>query len=196
MFDIGWSELLIVGVVALIVVGPKELPRLFRTVGQFVGKARGMAREFQRAMNRAADEAGVDEVKQSLQQASKATSFGFDDIRKTMNSSTLPDRKPTTRSVDAAKEHADNVKAAAGSKSTDDSVSADSETSSTGEISSDETGTALAGSARSTASNGGPEEVEDSRSNGTGEGAEDVGNVTGATGIAAAAPEDGRKNTA
>ena len=46
-------------IVALIVVGPKELPVLFRKAGQFVGKIRGMAREFSRAMNSAADDAGV-----------------------------------------------------------------------------------------------------------------------------------------
>ena len=109
MFDIGWSELLVVGVVALIVVGPKELPRLFRTVGQFVGKARGMAREFQRAMDRAADEAGVKDVKETFQEASKTTSFGFDDIRKTLNSSTLPDQKKP-KPVDAAREHAERMK--------------------------------------------------------------------------------------
>ena len=50
MFDLGLTELLLIGIVALIVVGPKELPMLFRKVGQFVGKARGMAREFTRAM--------------------------------------------------------------------------------------------------------------------------------------------------
>ncbi len=109
MFDIGWSELLVVGVVALIVVGPKELPKLFRTVGQFVGKARGMAREFQRAMERAADEAGVKEVKESFQDASKTTSFGFDDIRKTLNSSTLPNQKKP-KPVDAAREHAEKMR--------------------------------------------------------------------------------------
>ena len=58
MFDLGWTELLLIGIVALIVVGPKELPVLFRKAGQFVGKIRGMAREFSRAMNSAAD-AGV-----------------------------------------------------------------------------------------------------------------------------------------
>ena len=51
MFDLGWSELLVIGIVALIVVGPKDLPVLFRNVGRFVGKARAMARDFSRAMN-------------------------------------------------------------------------------------------------------------------------------------------------
>jgi sec-independent protein translocase protein TatB len=59
MFDIGWSELLLIGIVALIVVGPKELPGLFRTAGRYMGRARAMAREFQRSMEQAADESGL-----------------------------------------------------------------------------------------------------------------------------------------
>ena len=66
MFDIGWGEFFLIGVVALIVVGPKELPGLFRTVGQWTGKARGMAREFQRSLEQAANESGMNEVSQSL----------------------------------------------------------------------------------------------------------------------------------
>ncbi|MEL7171909.1 MAG: Sec-independent protein translocase protein TatB [Pseudomonadota bacterium] len=54
MLDIGWSELMVIGILALLVVGPKELPGLFRTVGQYVGKARSVAREFQRSMEDAA----------------------------------------------------------------------------------------------------------------------------------------------
>lgn len=66
MFDIGWLELLIIGIVALIVVGPKDLPGMFRTAGRFMGKARGMAREFQRSMEAAADESGLKEASEGL----------------------------------------------------------------------------------------------------------------------------------
>jgi len=63
MFDIGWTELLVIGIVSLIVVGPKDLPGMFRALGRFTGKARAMARDFQRAMNRAADEAGAGDLR-------------------------------------------------------------------------------------------------------------------------------------
>ena len=62
MLDIGWSELLILGALALIVVGPKELPRLMRTVGQWVNRARTMARDFQRGMEDVAREADIEEL--------------------------------------------------------------------------------------------------------------------------------------
>ena len=69
MFDIGWSELMIIGVVALIVVGPKDLPMMFRKVGNFVGKARGMARDFQSAMSDAADQSGIKDLTDTLKKA-------------------------------------------------------------------------------------------------------------------------------
>lgn len=62
MFGLGWAEIMVVGVVALIVIGPKELPVVFRKVGQFIGKAKAMAREFTTAMNQAADESGLKEA--------------------------------------------------------------------------------------------------------------------------------------
>jgi len=64
MLDIGWQELLVIGALALIVVGPKDLPGLLRSLGQWVGRMRGMARDFQRAMNEAAREADVANLKE------------------------------------------------------------------------------------------------------------------------------------
>lgn len=63
MFDIGGWELLVIGALALIVVGPKDLPRLVRQVGLWVGKARKLAREFQSGMEEVAREAELDELK-------------------------------------------------------------------------------------------------------------------------------------
>lgn len=83
MFDLGWTELLLIGIVALIVVGPKDLPGLFRTVGKFVGKARGMAREFSRAMNDAADQSGMSEIRKTIKTASNPVKSALDEVRKT-----------------------------------------------------------------------------------------------------------------
>ncbi len=78
MFDIGWSELLIIALVALIVVGPKDLPMMFKTLGKFTAKARRMARDFQRAMEDAADEAGVKEAASTLKSATNPKNMGLD----------------------------------------------------------------------------------------------------------------------
>ncbi|UPH70571.1 Sec-independent protein translocase protein TatB [Abyssibius alkaniclasticus] len=81
MFDIGWTELMLIGIVALIVIGPKDLPNMFRTLGQFVGKARRMAREFQRSMEDAADEAGISEATRSISNLKKADPLGLNAIK-------------------------------------------------------------------------------------------------------------------
>jgi sec-independent protein translocase protein TatB len=67
MFDIGWSELLLVLVVALVVVGPKDLPRLMRTVGRWVGRARAMADQFRSSFDEMARETELDELRQEIQ---------------------------------------------------------------------------------------------------------------------------------
>jgi sec-independent protein translocase protein TatB len=79
--EIGWTELLVIGVVALIVIGPKDLPEMFRTLGRFTAKARSMAREFSRAMENAARETGVDEVAKDLKSVGSPRSMGLDAVK-------------------------------------------------------------------------------------------------------------------
>ncbi|WP_071797265.1 Sec-independent protein translocase protein TatB [Natronohydrobacter thiooxidans] len=108
MFDIGWTELLVIGIVALIVVGPKDLPKMFRTLGQMTAKMRGMAREFQRAMDEAADASGMKDVARDLRKATDAQGMGLDELNKMRNWDPLKDGaagksgKPASGAKDAS----------------------------------------------------------------------------------------------
>jgi sec-independent protein translocase protein TatB len=68
MFDIGWTELVVIGIVALIVIGPKELPGVLRMVGQWMGKVRRMAADFQGQWNEAIREAEMADLKKQVDQ--------------------------------------------------------------------------------------------------------------------------------
>lgn len=72
MFDIGWGEMVVIGVVALVAIGPKELPGVLRMVGQWVGKARRMAGEFQSQFNEAMREAEMSDLKKSFDEVADA----------------------------------------------------------------------------------------------------------------------------
>jgi sec-independent protein translocase protein TatB len=82
MFDIGWSELLLIGIVALIAIGPKELPGALRTLGQWMAKIRRMAAEFQGQFQEAMREAEIDQLKKDMDEmAAKAKDYTqFDPI--------------------------------------------------------------------------------------------------------------------
>ena len=74
MFDIGWSELVVIAVVALIAIGPKELPGVLRMIGQWMGKARKMAAEFQGQFQEAMREAEMADLKKSFDEVREAAS--------------------------------------------------------------------------------------------------------------------------
>jgi sec-independent protein translocase protein TatB len=75
LFDIGWPELLLIGVVALVVIGPKDLPRALRVAGFWVRKARTLSREFQTSIDQMIREAELDEIRQDLK---KVTEFDIE----------------------------------------------------------------------------------------------------------------------
>ncbi len=94
-FGLGSTELLVIVVVALLVVGPKDLPRLLRTIGNFVAKIRGLAREFQGHLDEAMRETGIDEVKDNV---TKMKEFSvadldkeFSELEKEFRDSALPE---------------------------------------------------------------------------------------------------------
>jgi sec-independent protein translocase protein TatB len=76
MFDIGWSEMLLVAVIAIVVIGPKDLPAALRQAGKWMGAVRRMASEFQGHVNEAMKEAELDELRKELTDLKK-TASGF-----------------------------------------------------------------------------------------------------------------------
>jgi sec-independent protein translocase protein TatB len=82
MFDIGWGELLVIGIVALIAIGPKELPGALRTLGQWMGKLRRMASEFQGQFHEAMREAELADLKKQVDEmTTQAQSYAnFDPV--------------------------------------------------------------------------------------------------------------------
>src|SRR5215469_10999750 len=83
MFDLGWGKIVIIAVIALVVIGPKELPAVLRTVGQWMGKIRRMAAEFQGQFQEAMREAEMADLKKSIDAITDATrgiGSGFDPI--------------------------------------------------------------------------------------------------------------------
>ncbi|MFN3671451.1 MAG: Sec-independent protein translocase protein TatB [Bosea sp. (in: a-proteobacteria)] len=89
MFDIAWSELMLIGAVALVVIGPKDLPKAMRTVGQTVGKLRRMAGEFQGQFNEAMREAELHDLKKQVE-----------DVGGSVSTAMNPEPQPAFKPID------------------------------------------------------------------------------------------------
>lgn len=112
MFDLGVAEILVIGTVALIVVGPKDLPKMFHKIGLFSARMRRLAQEFSSAMESAAKETGVKDVADDLKSAASLKNMGLDhinDMKDTMKSWEAPSildlsqKKNTSKSTDSVK---------------------------------------------------------------------------------------------
>jgi sec-independent protein translocase protein TatB len=105
MFDIGWSELVVIGVVALIVIGPKELPGVLRMCGQWIGKVRRMASDFQGQFQEAMREAEMADLKKQVDDIADSTrdlTANFDPIG-SMQESLDDTFAETTKSIEAGR---------------------------------------------------------------------------------------------
>ena len=83
MFDISWGKLIIIGLVALLVIGPKELPSVLRTVGQWMGKIRRMASEFQGQFQEAMREAEMTDLKKQFEETTSGLQSVLDPTKVT-----------------------------------------------------------------------------------------------------------------
>ncbi|GAA4180016.1 Sec-independent protein translocase protein TatB [Shinella granuli] len=71
MLDVGWTEILVIAIVLIIVVGPKDLPQMLRTFGRMMSKMRGMASDFRQQFDEALREADLEDVKKTIGEAQK-----------------------------------------------------------------------------------------------------------------------------
>ena len=131
MFDIGWSELLVIGIVALIAIGPKELPGVLRMVGQWMGKVRRMASDFQSQFHEAMREAEMADLKKQVDDmtntAADLTNFNpMESVQKELDTA-MADKPQDTAAASSAPpaEPAASVSPEAAAPSTPSPVSTD-----------------------------------------------------------------------
>lgn len=117
MLDIGWTEMFVILVVALLVIGPKDLPRTLRTMGRWMGKVRAIGRDFQRGLDEMVREAELDDIKKDIDSVKKL------DLKKEVENTVDPtgSLREATRPIpldDGAAKDSRPAEPAAGDKST------------------------------------------------------------------------------
>jgi sec-independent protein translocase protein TatB len=90
MFDLGWSKLIIIAMVAIVVVGPKDLPPLLRAIGRFLAQMRRQAEEFRTQFNDAMKDTGLAEVRRDVEGIKAAATGAAHDLTRTVEDSTRP----------------------------------------------------------------------------------------------------------
>src|ERR1700686_2840362 len=115
MFDIGWGEVLLIGIVALIAIGPKELPTVLRTLGQWMGKVRRMAAEFQGQFQEAMREAEMADLKKQADDLNSTVSdvTNFDPMASTKKEMERASAMPEEGKTEPAKTESDKPDASA-----------------------------------------------------------------------------------
>jgi sec-independent protein translocase protein TatB len=116
MLDVGWTELVVIAIVLIIVVGPKDLPPMLRTFGKMMTKMRGMAGDFRQQFDEALKEADLDDVRKTLSDAQKLNPAHSlreamnplrqmgNDIKADLQKATTPDPAPKPAAADIAAE--------------------------------------------------------------------------------------------
>lgn len=90
MFDLGWSKLIIIAMLAIVVVGPKDLPALLRTIGKFVGQIRRQADEFRRQFDEAMRDTELDQIRKDVEEIKNTAEASVRDIGRSAEDSVKP----------------------------------------------------------------------------------------------------------
>src|SRR3712207_9022491 len=107
MFDMSWGEVMVIGAVALIVIGPKDLPKALRTLGNMTSQVRRMASEFQSQFNDAMREAELDEIRKQVEGVNQSVA-GFnpiENVRDELKGAIERPAQPSTSAVPRSEEH-------------------------------------------------------------------------------------------
>jgi sec-independent protein translocase protein TatB len=90
LFDLGWSKLIIIAMLAIVVVGPKELPALLRAIGKFVGQIRRQADEFRRQFDEAMKDTELDQIRKDVEDIKRTATDSMHDIERSAQDSVKP----------------------------------------------------------------------------------------------------------